>query len=103
KQINLGDTFNLTGKWDAHLLQITVATYLKGTVDEDGNIEPIYSVKGNITINRLKNTIRQAIRQYSSDITEFLPAHYLEAYKLPDRKQALQTIQRLKNRVDLKY
>src|SRR5699024_272570 len=42
KQIEVDDTFTLTGKWDAHRLQITVATYFKGAADADGNIEPIY-------------------------------------------------------------
>src|SRR5690625_4497351 len=30
KQINQGDIFTLTGKWDAHRLQITVSQYQKG-------------------------------------------------------------------------
>lgn len=103
KQINMDDTFTLTGKWDAHRLQITVSRYLKGTADEDGKIEPVYSVKGNVKMNRLKNTIRQAIKQYENEVVEFLPHNYLDIYKLPNRKQALRTIHRPKNRRELKH
>lgn len=103
KQIDVDDTFTLTGKWDAHRLQITVATYFKGAADADGNIEPVYSVKGKVTINRLKNTIRQALRQSEEHIEEFLPNDYLESYKLPTRNACLKTIHDPENRVALKH
>ncbi len=49
KQIKPNDTVTLTGKWDAHRLQITVSNYKKGPAENHAAIQPMYSLKGNIT------------------------------------------------------
>lgn len=103
KQMNIGDTFTLTGKWDAHRLQITVSHYQKGVQENRENLQPIYYKKGNITPNRIKKLIQQALKQFGGDINEFLPSHFLEAYKIPQRRDALQTIHQPKSSLALKH
>src|SRR5690625_6980183 len=49
KQIHSGDMITLTGKWDAHRLQITVSFYKKGQAENRTKIQPMYSFKGNMT------------------------------------------------------
>src|SRR5690625_7013182 len=46
KHLQPGVTVTLTGKWDAHRLQITVANYQLGEPKQNQNIESIYSVRG---------------------------------------------------------
>ncbi|GAB3067572.1 ATP-dependent DNA helicase RecG [Virgibacillus ainsalahensis] len=103
KQIHPGDTFTLTGKWDAHRLQITVSNYKKGPVDEQAAIQPIYSIKGDLTNYKLKKVMQNAIKDFSGDIIELLPEKYLQEYKLPARKNALATMHFPENRLALKH
>ncbi|MEW9676430.1 ATP-dependent DNA helicase RecG [Lentibacillus sp. L22] len=103
KQIQPNDIMTLTGKWDAHRLQITVSQYKKGHVDQQATIQPFYSLKGDITNIRLKKVIKQALDDYGDHVEEILPTSYLDAYKLPDRASALRTMHYPENRVKLKH
>lgn len=103
KQLHQGDTVTLTGKWDAHRLQITVSNYKKGAANNQQEIQSIYSVKGNITNTKLKKIIHQALQQYSNEMIEILPEHMLSAYKLPNRAKALKTMHVPASRHALKH
>jgi len=103
KQINQGDTFTLTGKWDAHRLQITVSQYQKGQAPKNVDIQPIYSLKGDVTPHRLKVIIERGLEQFASEIEELLPKHFLQSYQLPSRKDAVQTMHQPENRQALKH
>ncbi|CDO02272.1 ATP-dependent DNA helicase RecG [Oceanobacillus picturae] len=103
KQINAGDTVTLVGKWDAHRLQITVSQYKKGPAASQAEIQPVYAVKGDITPFRLKKTVKTALETYGDQLDEILPENYLNAYKLPDRKQAVTSMHFPANRLALKH
>lgn len=103
KQINAGDTITLTGKWDMHRLQITVSHYKTGPADAQAEIQPVYSLKGDVTNYKLKKAIKTTVADYASEIVELLPLSYLKAYKLPGRKEATQTMHFPPNRVALKH
>lgn len=103
KQINAGDTVTLVGKWDAHRLQITVSQYKKGPAASQAEIQPVYAVKGDITPFRLKKTVKAALEAYGDQLDEILPENYLNAYKLPDRKQAVTSMHFPSNRLALKH
>lgn len=102
-RIQIGDIYTLTGKWDAHRLQITVHYAKKGYPNHDMTLQPIYSTKGNVTSQRIKKIIQTALTQYKDHIEEFLPQHILQAYKLPNRAQAYLAMHRPKNRFELKH
>lgn len=103
KQLQPGDIVTLTGKWDAHRLQITVNNYKKGALTNSSEIRPVYSVKGDITNYRLKKVIQQAFEDYGQEIEEILPASYLNAYKLPNRRDALYMLHFPQNNFQLKH
>ncbi|WP_337969780.1 ATP-dependent DNA helicase RecG [Virgibacillus salexigens] len=103
KQLKQGDTVTLTGKWDAHRLQITVSNYKKGPASQQAEIQPFYSLKGDISNIKLKKAIQQALSSYADRIQEILPETYLINYKLPLRKDAYQSMHFPLNRVDLKH
>ncbi|MGX4669192.1 ATP-dependent DNA helicase RecG [Cerasibacillus sp. JNUCC 74] len=103
KHIQKSDIVTLTGKWDAHRLQITVITYKKGKAKQQDQMQAVYPVKGELTTKKLKKVIQQALASYASSIDEILPPFYLTAYKLPDRKAAYQMIHMPKNRIALKH
>ncbi|GGA92375.1 ATP-dependent DNA helicase RecG [Ornithinibacillus halotolerans] len=102
-QLKIGDVVTLTGKWDAHRLQITVSNYQKGSMENSTEIQPIYSVRGEVTSFRLKKAIQQAIQDYSHFVEEILPEDMLLSYKIPIRKDALKTMHFPENRILLKH
>ncbi|MFD2044065.1 ATP-dependent DNA helicase RecG [Ornithinibacillus salinisoli] len=103
KQLQVGDIVTLTGKWDAHRLQITVSNYKKGAAENHANIQSIYSVKGDVTNIKLKKAIQTAIHSYGEQITELLPSNYLTTYKLPSRYEAIRTMHLPSDRQALKH
>ncbi|HLR66107.1 ATP-dependent DNA helicase RecG [Virgibacillus alimentarius] len=103
KQINAGDMITLTGKWDAHRLQITVNSYKKGLAEEQTKIQPIYSLKGNITNKKLQKLIQRTLLTYENEIKELLPSSYRNAYKLPSKKEALWAMHFPSSRIVLKH
>ncbi|MFC2950147.1 ATP-dependent DNA helicase RecG [Virgibacillus sediminis] len=103
KQLARGDTVTLTGKWDAHRLQITVSNYKKGAAQSQQDIQPVYSVKGDLTSYKLKKAIKNGFKDFSQSIEELLPERYLHSYKLPSREKALYTMHFPQSRVALKH
>ncbi|GGP12290.1 ATP-dependent DNA helicase RecG [Oceanobacillus neutriphilus] len=103
KQIQQEQDITLTGKWDAHRLQITVSKYKIGKMEENDSITPVYSVKGDLTSYKFQKLLKQVFNSHEEDIREILPASYLESYKLPPRKEAVRTMHFPESRVALKH
>ncbi|MBC5635924.1 ATP-dependent DNA helicase RecG [Ornithinibacillus sp. BX22] len=103
KQLNVGDIVTLTGKWDAHRLQITVSNYQKGSMEKSSDIQPIYSVRGDVTSFRLKKAIQQAIQDFGDKVEEILPPDMITAYKIPTRNHAIKTMHFPESRTALKH
>lgn len=103
KHITANTIVTLTGKWDAHRLQITVNNYKIGLPDEKVQINPIYSSRGNMTSARIKKLVKQAMKDYGDQIEEILPSSYLEDYKIPGRKHAVKMLHTPTNQVELKH
>src|SRR5699024_6874492 len=77
--------------------------YQIGRPDQQVNIQPFYSVKGNLTIARLRGLIKRAISENANQVEELLPASYLKQYKLPERKDAIKHMHQPENRLQLKH
>lgn len=93
----------LTGKWDAHRLQLTANQYKVGVADEEAEIKTYYSTKGNLSAFQLQKLIKEAYLYVENDLVDPLPLRYLETYKLPDLKHALYMIHFPKNASELKH
>lgn len=89
KQLPAGTDVTLTGKWDAHRLQITVSEYKLGVTNDESEIKTYYSVKGKLSAYRLKMFIKQAIQLHETEIVETLPSTYITKYKLPSLNEAI--------------
>ena len=89
KQLPAGTDVTLTGKWDAHRLQITVSEYKLGVTNDDAEIKTYYSVKGKLSAYRLKMFIKEAIQEYETKFKETLPNTYIKKYKLPTLNEAI--------------
>ena len=102
-KLSTDDQIILTGKWDAHRLQIIVNHIKINDKSFKADIQPIYSLKGDLKMSRLRGLIRQALTSFTSELEEFLPNNYLISYKLPLIKDALWTIHLPKSKTALKH
>ncbi|WLD95116.1 ATP-dependent DNA helicase RecG [Alkalihalobacillus sp. AL-G] len=89
KQFSIGQPVTVTGKWDQHRMTLTTQHVSFGHQEKSETIEPIYSVKGEWTVKRLKKVIHQALNQYAESIQEIIPYELKSQYKLLDRKDAI--------------
>jgi len=103
KQIIVGEMATLKGKWDAHRLQLTVQTFERGEPKKTTDIEPIYSLKNQLTNYRFQKLLKTALATVQPVIKEILPLNYLSAYKLPSRFAALKTMHMPESQYDLKH
>ena len=92
KQISLGDSIVFNGKLDKNRLMMSGGT-LKTAQDNSGQeLEPVYSVKGDLKINSLRKLIRQALQQFEGQIEEILPPQLLSAYRLLNREETIKEL-----------
>lgn len=88
-QITIGDTVTITGKWDQHRQTITGNVLKKGSVIRRQQFEPVYSVRGKITVKVMQRLISLGLHQYGELIREPLPLSILKRYKLLSKKEAI--------------
>ncbi len=103
KQLHKGDTITVTGKWDQHRLQITVSQFKKGEAKSQDPIQPVYTLKENVTLKTLRKVIKAALDEHADEVEEILPEETLLTYKLPDRRQALMQMHYPESRIMLKH
>jgi ATP-dependent DNA helicase RecG len=91
-RLSIDSTVTVTGKWDKHRQTITVQELTFGPKQVLTEIEPVYTVKGKLTIKGMRKFISLALKEYLDDVNEILPSELLHKYKLQTRKEALRTI-----------
>nr|WP_206760436.1 ATP-dependent DNA helicase RecG [Bacillus xiamenensis] len=102
RSLVLGDTVSVTGKWDKNRQSIMVQEFKKGTHEQDGSIEPVYSVKENVTVKMMRRFVKQALSLYADQAEDPLPKQLVAAYKLMSYQEALKAIHLPETRDSLK-
>lgn len=98
----LGDLITVTGKWDQHRQTITATHLQVGSNQKAQDFEPVYTVRGSITVKALRKYISAGLTQFGQDIEEIFPDSLLAKYKLMRRSDALRVIHFPPNRDELK-
>ena len=88
-KLTIGETVTVTGKWDRHRQTITGSECHVGDHSREKEFEPVYSIKGSITVKGMRRHITNGFSQYGNLIEENLPPQLLTTYKLMPRKDAL--------------
>lgn len=102
EKLELNQTITITGKWDQHRQTITVSEISFTPYSVDKEIEPVYSVKGKVTVKGMRRFISLAFNQYKDFIEENIPTLLLTKYKLLPKDKALQVMHSPKSHEDLK-
>lgn len=102
QKLNLDETVTITGKWDQHRQTIAVSELNFGPVVRQQEVEPVYSVKGKLTVKQMRRFVAQAFKEYGDSIVEVLPDGLLSRYKLLSRYEALRGLHFPVGQEDLK-
>lgn len=92
QKLAINETVTVTGKWDQHRQTITANEIQLGANRKGMELEPVYAVKGNITVKGIRKFIKIAFSQMNDKIEETLPLSLLTRYKLPGRREALRAL-----------
>ncbi|MFT8319450.1 MAG: ATP-dependent DNA helicase RecG [Bacillus sp. (in: firmicutes)] len=101
-KLAINQLVTVTGKWDQHRQTITANHLQVGSNQKGQDFEPVYAVKGNITVKGLRKFISIALSQYEDKLEEIFPNSLLLKYRLLPRSEALRTIHFPASREDLK-
>lgn len=102
-KLPMNQEITLNGKWDRYRQQITVQQFKIGHGNQPHtDFSPVYSVKGNLTVNSLRKFITAAFKQYGHVIEENLPEFLLQQYRLYPRREAIRAMHFPKDAQDLK-
>lgn len=82
-------TITVTGKWDKHRQTITCNEVVLGPHEGVNDFQPVYAVKGQLTVKALRRFITEAYEEYTQYIRETVPGFLLDKYKLASIKDAL--------------
>ncbi|WP_108669733.1 ATP-dependent DNA helicase RecG [Peribacillus acanthi] len=102
KKLEVSSPITITGKWDKHRQTITVSEFQLAAYQEKHSFEPVYSVKGNVSVKNMRKYISNAFHTYGNLIEENLPQTLLTKYKLLDKKQSIKALHFPENQDDLK-
>lgn len=91
-KITMNQTITVTGKWDQHRQMITANEIHTGSFNPGKELEPVYAVKGKLTVKGIRKFIALAFSQYGQSIKETLPETILNRYKLLNRKDAFRAM-----------
>ncbi|MGE7601838.1 ATP-dependent DNA helicase RecG [Peribacillus sp. NPDC097675] len=101
-KLTIGETVTVTGKWDRHRQTITGSECHVGDHSREKEFEPVYSIKGSITVKGMRRHITNGFFQYGNLIEENLPPQLLKTYKLMPRKDALRMMHFPSSAADVK-
>lgn len=102
QKLTIDSLVTITGKWDQHRQTISVSELHFGPVVRRQEVEPVYSVKGKLTVKQMRRFIEQALKEYRSIVTEVLPDGLLNRYKLLPRYEALYALHFPSGKEDMK-
>jgi ATP-dependent DNA helicase RecG len=103
KRLSEGTQVLLVGKWDAYNATLT-ASEIQLNPSEKRTVEPVYSVRGDLTVKGLRKIIRNALDYVSENPTnDLLPEALRKKYKIPERLQALRQLHFPTDRQSLKH
>ncbi|MCQ6274057.1 ATP-dependent DNA helicase RecG [Bacillus sp. V3B] len=102
KKISINETVTVSGKWDGHRQTITANELKLGSSAKGTDFEPVYAIKGDVTIKGIRRYIHLAFSQYGHLVDETIPDTLRKKYKLLNRREALRALHFPLNQEELK-
>ena len=109
-QLAVGTGITVIGKLDKSKNVITASDIKIGLLMNKAKIEPVYHCTSGLTNKNMSTFINMALLMHGKEITDYIPAQYIEKYNFLNKKTSLNvihnpsTIEKLKEvKVRLKY
>lgn len=101
-KLAVNEMITITGKWDQHRQTITGNELQIGSNKKNNAFEPVYLLRGKLTMKGIRKFIQLAFHQYGHLIEETLPESLIKKYKLFHRREALRAMHFPLNQEDVK-
>ncbi|MET3194428.1 ATP-dependent DNA helicase RecG [Bacillus sp. OAE603] len=88
-KLNLNEQVTVSGKWDQHRQTITLTDLVFGSRTNANEIEPVYSIKGKMSVKTMRKFVEQAFKKFGQYIEDLVPNELMSKYKLMDRKETM--------------
>ena len=89
KTINLNDNFTLVGVFDKKNNEVNLINIYKGEIPEDERIKPVYSLPQDYQQHLFVSLVKKCYQEEKDKIFSIIPYHYINKYRLCDRKTAI--------------
>ena len=89
KTINLNDNFTLVGVFDKKNNEVNLINIYKGEIPEDERIKPVYSLPQDYQQHLFISLVKKCYEEEKDKIFSIIPYHYINEYRLCDRKTAI--------------
>lgn len=86
--LNLHDEFTLVGYYDKTHNKISLSKILKGKVDTENALRPIYSLPANISNHTFQALVLRSLKNLKGEMEDFVPHKYVNKYRLINRWKA---------------
>ena len=88
-KLNLNEQVTVSGKWDQHRQTITLTDLVFGSRTNANEIEPVYSIKGKMSVKTMRKFVEQAFKKFGQYIDDLVPSELMSKYKLMNRKETM--------------
>ena len=88
-KLNLNEQVTVSGKWDQHRQTITLTDLVFGSRTNANEIEPVYSIKGKMSVKTMRKFVEQAFKKFGQYINDLVPSELMSKYKLMNRKETM--------------
>jgi ATP-dependent DNA helicase RecG len=102
KKIVMNEMITVSGKWDGHRQMITANEIKIGSTSKASDFEPVYAIKGKMTIKGIRRCIHLAFSQYGHLVEETIPESLQRKYKLLNRRDTFRSLHFPTNQEELK-
>ena len=102
KKITMNEMITVSGKWDGHRQMITANEVKIGQTSTTNDFEPVYAIKGKMTIKGIRRCIHLAFSQFGHLVEENIPESLQRKYKLLNRRDAFRALHFPSNQEELK-
>ncbi len=101
-KLAINQTITVTGKWDQHRQTISGNELQIGENQKKNDFEPVYLLKGKLSMKGIRKFIQLAFHQFGHLIEETLPESLLKKYRLYHRRDALRAMHFPRSQEDVK-
>lgn len=92
KYLNLQDEFTLVGYYDKKRNKINLSKILKGKVEKNVSLRPVYSLPQNIQNHVYQALVKRTLLSNKDNIDDVIPDEFVKKYRLCHRYDALKMV-----------